>query len=137
MPFSTDRRSAGRVAVATVAAAPQGEHTPLPQAVSGVTVPPPEVIALHKLTYGPRPGDIERVRAMGVRAFIEEQLNPDAIDDGALNARVAAAGFQLLDAPIPTLWARQSLTDGHERDRAWRELRHLTWLRALFSRRQL
>ena len=41
------------------------------------------VHVLSRLTYGPRPGDLERVRAMGVAAWIERQLRPETIDDSA------------------------------------------------------
>jgi uncharacterized protein (DUF1800 family) len=34
------------------------------------------VHVLNRLAYGPRPGDIDRVRQMGVQAYMEEQLNP-------------------------------------------------------------
>ncbi len=44
--------------------------------------------ALNRLAYGPRPGDVERVRQMGLAKWIEEQLNPGAIDDKALGARL-------------------------------------------------
>src|SRR5258708_20165624 len=37
--------------------------------------------ALNRLAYGPRPGDIERVRQMGLAKWIEQQLNPNSIDD--------------------------------------------------------
>ena len=39
--------------------------------------------ALNRLTYGPRPGDVERVRAIGVQAYIERQLAPEKLDDAA------------------------------------------------------
>ncbi|MFB3917753.1 MAG: DUF1800 domain-containing protein [Terriglobales bacterium] len=45
--------------------------------------------ALNRLTFGPRPGDVERVEAMGVDRWIEWQLHPDRIDDSALEARLA------------------------------------------------
>src|SRR5712664_2177048 len=45
--------------------------------------------ALNRLSYGPRPGDVERVRQMGVAKWIEQQLNPNSIDDRALDARLA------------------------------------------------
>jgi uncharacterized protein (DUF1800 family) len=45
--------------------------------------------ALNRLTFGPRPGDVQRVAAMGVDKWIELQLHPDKIDDGALQARLA------------------------------------------------
>jgi len=35
--------------------------------------------ALDRLTFGPRPGDVERVRKIGLKKWIEEQLNPDGI----------------------------------------------------------
>ncbi len=46
--------------------------------------------ALNRLTFGPRPGDLEQVMAMGVDRWIELQLNPEKIDDSALNARLDA-----------------------------------------------
>jgi len=44
--------------------------------------------ALNRLAYGPRPGDVERVRQMGVAKWIEQQLNPNSIDDQAMEARL-------------------------------------------------
>ena len=45
--------------------------------------------ALNRLAYGPRPGDIERVKQMGLAKWIDQQLNPNSIDDKALEARLA------------------------------------------------
>src|SRR5262249_28276726 len=47
------------------------------------------VHVLSRLTYGPRPGDLERVRAMGVSAWIERQLRPETIDDSATERALA------------------------------------------------
>jgi uncharacterized protein (DUF1800 family) len=44
--------------------------------------------ALNRLAYGPRPGDIERVRQMGLAKWIDLQLNPKALDDSAMEARL-------------------------------------------------
>jgi len=49
---------------------------------------------LNRVTFGPRPGDVERVQAMGVGAFIDEQLHPERIKDEALESRLA--GFETL-----------------------------------------
>ena len=49
------------------------------------------VHALNRLTYGPRPGDVERVKAMGLQKWIDLQLTPARIDNGALEARAAAS----------------------------------------------
>lgn len=48
------------------------------------------VHVLNRLGYGPRPGDVARVAAMGVDAYIEQQLHPERIDDSALQQRLAA-----------------------------------------------
>jgi len=37
------------------------------------------VHVLNRLAFGPRPGDVERVRAMGVERWIDAQLHPDRI----------------------------------------------------------
>jgi uncharacterized protein (DUF1800 family) len=44
--------------------------------------------ALNRLSYGPRPGDVERVRQMGLAKWIDQQLNPASIDDKSLDARL-------------------------------------------------
>jgi uncharacterized protein (DUF1800 family) len=44
--------------------------------------------ALNRLAYGPRPGDVERVKQMGLAKWIDQQLNPNSIDDRALQARL-------------------------------------------------
>jgi uncharacterized protein (DUF1800 family) len=45
--------------------------------------------ALNRFTFGPRPGDVEAVRAMGLDKWFEQQLHPDKIDDAALETRLA------------------------------------------------
>lgn len=47
------------------------------------------VHALNRLTFGPRPGDVERVMTMGVDKWIDEQLRPEKIDDSALDTRLS------------------------------------------------
>ena len=44
--------------------------------------------ALNRLAYGPRPGDVARVKQMGLAKWIDQQLNPNSIDDRALQARL-------------------------------------------------
>ena len=45
--------------------------------------------ALNRLTFGPRPGDVQPVMAMGVDKWIDLQLHPDHIDDRALETRLS------------------------------------------------
>src|SRR5260370_30423976 len=44
--------------------------------------------APNRLAYGPRRGDVERVRQMGLAKWIEQQLNPNSIDDRSVEARL-------------------------------------------------
>ncbi|MGC1653775.1 MAG: DUF1800 domain-containing protein [Candidatus Sulfotelmatobacter sp.] len=44
--------------------------------------------ALNRLTFGPRPGDVQQVMAIGVEHWIDLQLHPEKIDDSALNGRL-------------------------------------------------
>jgi uncharacterized protein (DUF1800 family) len=53
--------------------------------------------ALNRLTFGPRPGDVQRVLAVGIEKWIDEQLHPDKIDDHALEARLAPFRTLLMD----------------------------------------
>jgi hypothetical protein len=45
--------------------------------------------ALNRLSFGIRPGDGERVRAIGLDKWFEQQLHPERIDDSAMEARLA------------------------------------------------
>ena len=46
------------------------------------------VHVLNRLGFGARPGDVERVKAIGLDKYIEQQLNPDKIDDSATEAKL-------------------------------------------------
>ena len=45
--------------------------------------------ALSRLTFGARPGDVDRVRAMGVDRWIDAQLHPERLKDSATDAFLA------------------------------------------------
>jgi uncharacterized protein (DUF1800 family) len=69
---------------------------------------------LNRLGYGPRPGDVERVRRTGLASYIDQQLHPDRIDDSALQARLSnlpSLRMTVADVydryPAPQLLARQ------------------------------
>ena len=46
--------------------------------------------ALNRLAYGPRPGDVDRIKQVGLAKWIDQQLNPASIDDKAVEARLEA-----------------------------------------------
>ena len=103
-----------------VAAAPlcaQEDDTPAPQptqkATAQLKLPPPKIAPsvplspreratqmLNRFSYGPRPGDVERVLAQGPDKWFDQQLNPAAIPDGAATQR-------LQDFPTLTMTAEQ------------------------------
>ena len=41
------------------------------------------VHALDRLTLGPRPGDVQRLKKIGLKKWIDEQLHPEAIQENA------------------------------------------------------
>ena len=45
--------------------------------------------ALNRFTFGPRPGDVEVVRSIGLDNWFEQQLQPASLDLTDLNARLA------------------------------------------------
>jgi uncharacterized protein (DUF1800 family) len=68
-----------------------------PPAAGREQLPDQQVLqVLNRLGYGPRPGDVARVRAMGVDRWITLQLTPDKIDDRVADR--ALARYQALDA---------------------------------------
>ncbi len=52
------------------------------------------VHALNRLAFGPRPGEVQQVMAMGVDNWIDLQLHPEKIPDTAADSRVS--GFRTL-----------------------------------------
>ena len=59
---------------------------------------------LNRLAYGPRPGDVERVKAMGLKAWMQQQLDPASIDDSKLQARLA--DFPAMQLPLADMLAK-------------------------------
>ena len=48
------------------------------------------VHALNRLTFGPRPGDVQQVMAMGVDRWIDLQLHPEKIADNDVDVHLAS-----------------------------------------------
>jgi uncharacterized protein (DUF1800 family)/Tol biopolymer transport system component len=44
---------------------------------------------LNRIAFGPRPGDIDKVKALGVEGYLEQQLYPERIPDPLLEAKLA------------------------------------------------
>ena len=69
------------------AAAPQASA---PSAAREQTADQQVQQALNRLAFGARPGDVARVRALGVDRWIDQQLLPDGIDNRATERVVAS-----------------------------------------------
>ena len=99
--------------------------------------------ALSRLAYGPRPGDVERVRAMGVDRWILAQLNAGSIPDSA-GERIAASFPMLRATPAEIAGLDGARGDSTVRreaqqraNRVLTELRIARVARAVASERQL
>jgi len=117
------------------------------------TRPSAGVIALNRMGFGPRPGDIGLFAGLGTNnqermaAYVAQQLDPGSIDDSAMEARITAANFASVGlSPDPETylailwdWYVNGNAPGGEssssipRD----ELIQATFIRSVYSSRQL
>ena len=121
----------------------------------------PALTVINRVSFGPRPGDFERVQQMGIDAYIDEQLHPEVIDDRAVEQRVAAlyptlamsAGELLQNYPQPKQAAAAQPGNAQKLEKLLAglglqpppqtpaqvvaELQEATIMRAIFSQRQL
>lgn len=85
---------------------------------------------LRRATYGPTPELLSDIRARGTAAWLSTQLNPNSIDDSAMDA-IVTARFPAVGASLATL---NTMTQPRE---ASVQLIECTLARWLWSRRQL
>jgi uncharacterized protein (DUF1800 family) len=45
---------------------------------------------LSRTTFGPRPQDVERVKQLGIKGMLDEQLHPETIDDSEVEQKIAS-----------------------------------------------
>jgi uncharacterized protein (DUF1800 family) len=84
---------------------------------TGVPANPTDKVIVHtlnRLGFGPAPGDVERVRSLGLATYIDQQVHPERLPDTAMADRLA--GFETLnkstremaeDYFVPALMARR------------------------------
>lgn len=85
---------------------------------------------LSRITYGPRPEEVARAREIGYTAFLEEQLQPDDLDDATADAILARK-------PILKMHRRDMYSMQDYEYRVYKTLIEGMVLRAVHSRRQL
>jgi uncharacterized protein (DUF1800 family) len=125
---------------------------PVNETVNPLPAAPLAVPALSRMSFGARPNDTESFLALGnsdderFRAYVEQQLNPDSIDDSEFESRYSAAGFETLHKSHEQLYADHIANNPYDsnEDTYWDwynkpayELVDATILRAVYSRKQL
>lgn len=127
----------GAALSALAACAPQPEAAPDAGSPSASpTAEPPlldaEGLVLHTLrrtTFGPTADELARAQQLGLEAWLEQQLDPDSLDHGAVEARLAE--FETLDMPAA------ELRDLNDNGRVAFELVGASLTRQMFSPAQL
>jgi uncharacterized protein (DUF1800 family) len=124
-------------------------------------IPPDEAAVKHvidRLSFGVRPGDVERVKALGIEQYIDEQLRPERLADPGVDAHLAdlptlrMSSRQIADEfEMPQIKARQAAARGNANpadakpdpemqrraNAVMLELQEQKILRAVYSTRQL
>ena len=97
LKFRFARRSAASTALAFVVAATLALGAIVPAAADikskpaspGLTADQKIIHLLNRIAYGPRQGDVERVKQIGIDKYIDLQLHPERIDDPSIEAKLA------------------------------------------------
>src|SRR4051812_44520028 len=76
------------------------------------------VHVLNRIAFGPRPGEVEGIAAIGLQKYIDQQLRPDRVDDRGIAARlaglptIAMSSRDLIDQyEVPMIAARRERRD--------------------------
>src|ERR1700754_4941423 len=107
IPVSAARRAASVVlAVAMAASLALGALVPVSGdsrglKTAGMTEDQKVMHLLNRIGFGPRPGDVERVKRIGLDKFIDQQLHPERIDDAAADARLKS--IESIQMPLAEL----------------------------------
>ena len=95
-----------------------------------------DFLALNRITFGARVEERARFVEIGLQAYIEEQLDFEAINDFACDLQLS--NFKTLKMEANELEGiSNQLFDGYDREKVPNELRQATFLRQLYSKRQL
>jgi uncharacterized protein (DUF1800 family) len=96
---------------------------------------------LNRIGYGARPGDVERVAAMGLTTYIDRQLHPERVPDPEIDRRLedlvtlTMTSSELAERYFARSRDRRDEKEGRRRVVA--ELGEQRLLRAVYSERQL
>ncbi len=118
--------------VGTITGSGIAAHTwAAPKSANATADVPLNVHLLNRITWGPTPTHITEIDALGYEAYLDQQLNPEAIDDSATDTRLRRFNA-VLDLSLTELYAL-----GNAEGRAYEALIGAMVIRAIYSRRQL
>lgn len=126
--MSTRRAFFGALSALAASAATAEAQLRTPTPAKPRVLPDAELKLARRVTNGLTPDVIADVYSAGYTGYIEWQLNPQAINDGECDARLAP--YPLINLPTPQLYAQDSTT-------VQTQLIEATILRAIYSKRQL
>src|SRR5215831_13655860 len=89
--------------------------------------------ALNRLTFGPKPGDVERVEKIGLKKWIDQQLHPDRIPENPM----LMDRLKIFDSLSITTEPPAGVPRGPAAAAIARGLTESKLLRAIYSNRQL
>lgn len=95
-----------------------------------------ESYVLNRIGYGADPWSAERIRSLGIRGYIDEQLEPHRLDDSELEHRISAR-YPSLGLSLATLRARYAPGRDPGPAQPRNELVRAQVWRAIYSKRQL
>ena len=113
--------------------------------IAAPPLPPLAVLALNKLSFGPKPSDFAAFQALGnhdtsrLQNYVDQQLSPDFNDDPELSAQLASRSFETLNKSLENLWADHVVNspDWGYRLLPFYETREMAFLKAIYSKWQL
>jgi uncharacterized protein (DUF1800 family) len=141
MPLS--RRDFLKLASLVTASAALSSCAPVYRRLAGdlptvpwTALPASDFLALNRITFGARVEERARFTEIGLRAYIEEQLDFETINDFACDLQLSTFDTLKMEANELEGISNQ-LFDGYDREKVPNELRQATFLRQLYSKRQL
>ncbi len=95
----------------------------------------PFVHLCNRLTWGPRPGDVQAAMKLGYDAFVDAQLHPEEIDDHVVESMLS--DLSALQMSSAELWLAYPAKGSNPPTHIIEQLQSATIQRALYSKRQL
>ncbi len=104
---------------------------------------------LNRMTFGPRPGDVELVQKSGIDTYLDQQLHPEKISDPGMDERLASLpSLEMSTAEIFTYYPQPrrnkapnmapfAVSEGEPPRKLLEELQAQKIIRAVHSERQL